>query len=383
MKRIGILGSTGSVGSQALEIIKENFDKFEVVFLSANSNIEKLHEQYKIFSPKYICLSDQKRYKEAKQIFKESHVLSEFQGMIDLCRLEDVDIILNSISGYKGVFLSLETLKFKTDLALSNKESIVQAGHLLMPLALKNNTNIFPVDSEHSALWQCLVGEKKENIKKIILTASGGPFRTLGIEEFKQITKEQALNHPNWEMGKKITIDSATMMNKGFEVIEAFWLFSVSYENIDIVVHPQSIIHSLVEFVDGSVKAQLSDPTMKIPIQYAFTYPNRIKMKEMNFNFVKNNHLTFEEVDLKKFKCIKLAYEAGKNGGSYPTVLNVSNDIAVDLFLKDVIDFNSIPKIVDSCMQKHQNISKPSIEEIEYVMESTEKFIYNQLVKVK
>ena len=373
MKKIGILGSTGSIGSQALEIIDEFNEFFELVFISGNSNIEKINSQAKSFLPKYVCVSDECKSKEVEEIKGLNFSYGE-DALLDLCQL-DVDIVLNAISGYKGLYLSIKLIENGIDIALSNKESIVQAGSILMKMAKEKDVNIFPVDSEHSALWQCILGENKNTIKNLILTGSGGPFRTMKKEYLYKVKIEDALNHPNWTMGSKITIDSATMMNKGFEVIEAYWLFDIDYDNIKIVVHPQSIIHSMVEFVDGSIKAQLGLPSMKIPIQFALMYPNRLKNINPEFDFTKNNKLTFEEVDTKKFECIKLAYQAGKIGGTYPTVLNVSNDLAVDMFLKKIIKFTDIPEIINRALDSHINISSPNIDDIKNTIIKTEKFI--------
>ena len=376
MKKIGILGSTGSVGSQALKIIGSNLDKFELVFISAYQNKDKLINQINQYKPKYACIanSNKEDYNELIKLDNNVKVLNDKDSLMDLCDL-DVDLIVNAISGYKGLFLSEKIIKNKIDIALSNKESIVQAGEILTKLAKKNNTNIFPVDSEHSAIWQCLMGEKKENIKRIILTGSGGPFRKLTKNNFDKITKKDALNHPNWSMGNKITIDSATMMNKGFEVIEAHWLFEIKYSNIDIVIHPESIIHSMIEFIDGSIKAQLSIPTMIIPIQFALTYPERIINNDISFNFLDNNSFTFEKPDMNKFRCIKLAYEAGKSKGTYPTVLNVANDLAVDLFLKEKIQFLDIEKIIEKALNWHNNIANPDMNDIKNTMHLTENYI--------
>ena len=376
MKKNGILGSTGSVGSQALKIIGSNLDKFELVFISAYQNKDKLINQINQYKPKYACIanSNKEDYNELIKLDNNVKVLNDKDSLMDLCDL-DVDLIVNAISGYKGLFLSEKIIKNKIDIALSNKESIVQAGEILTKLAKKNNTNIFPVDSEHSAIWQCLMGEKKENIKRIILTGSGGPFRKLTKNNFDKITKKDALNHPNWSMGNKITIDSATMMNKGFEVIEAHWLFEIKYSNIDIVIHPESIIHSMIEFIDGSIKAQLSIPTMIIPIQFALTYPERIINNDISFNFLDNNSFTFEKPDMNKFRCIKLAYEAGKSKGTYPTVLNVANDLAVDLFLKEKIQFLDIEKIIEKALNWHNNIANPDMNDIKNTMHLTENYI--------
>ena len=379
MKKIGILGSTGSVGTQCLDLIRDYPNEFKVEFLVAHSNVEKIITQAKDFNPKYVCLFDETKYEELKNELSDIQILIGNDEIHSLCKNQDLDIILNAVSGYKGLSLSYEILKSGIDLALSNKESIVQAGNILMNLAKENNANIFPVDSEHSAIWQCLIGEKNNQIKRIILTGSGGPFRTLDLNEFQNIKRDQALNHPNWDMGPKITIDSATMMNKGFEVIEAFWLFEISYDNIDVVIHPQSIIHSMIEYVDGSIKAQLSEPTMRTPIQFALSYPDRLIVNQNNFDFIKNNQFTFEDVDYQKFPCLKLAYESGIKGGTCTTVLNVANDLAVDMFLNNKINFTEINNIIDICLNKHDNISNPDLDNIYGTMRWTEEYILKEL----
>ena len=375
MKKIGILGSTGSVGTQALEIIEQYPDKFELVFISGHKNLKKLMEQKNRFKPKLVCISDDKAYKVYKKHnLMDKNIIGGYEGLLELCDV-DIDLVLNSIMGYKGLYMSIKLIENKIDLALSNKESIVQAGSIFTKLAKEKKVNIFPVDSEHSALWQCIIGEKNETVDKLILTGSGGPFRTLEKNKFKSIKREQALKHPNWSMGSKITIDSATMMNKGFEVIEAHWLFDIDYKNIEIVIHPESIIHSMVKFIDGSIKAQLSNPTMRIPIQYAFTYPDRLISNDIEFDFILNNKFSFEEVDFNKFRCIKLAYEAGKKGGTFPVALNVANDLSVDLFLRDKINFIDIERVIEDCLNSHSSVSDPSLDDIKYAVKNTENFI--------
>ena len=376
MKKIGILGSTGSVGSQTLDIIDDYKEQFELVFISGHSNIDKLSKQIDRYNPKYACISNDDILAKLSSQTKFNKLYKGSQGLSDLCSM-DVDLVVNAISGYKGLYLSVKLLENNINIALSNKESIVQAGSILTKMAKDRNLNIFPVDSEHSALWQCLMGENQDSIDKLILTGSGGPFRKLDKENFYQITKEQALKHPNWSMGNKITIDSATMMNKGFEVIEAHHLFEIAYDDINIVIHPESIIHSMVKFIDGSIKAQLSIPTMRIPIQFALSYPERIQNKNIDFDFTENNNFTFEKVDYDKFKCIKLAYDAGKKSGTYPTVLNVANDMAVDMFLKDSINFIDIPEIIEESLNSHSSISEPTIDDIKETILETENFINN------
>ena len=376
MKKIGILGSTGSVGSQALEIINEYPGNFELVFISGHTNVKKLLEQKEKYNPKYLCISDDSYYKEFNKNSLDTTISGGNNALLELCNM-DVDVVLNAIAGYKGLHLSVELLENKIDIALSNKESIVQAGSILTKLAKKNKVNIFPVDSEHSAIWQCIAGENIKSIDKLILTGSGGPFRTYKRDDLYNITKEQALKHPNWSMGNKITIDSATMMNKGFEVIEAHWLFNIDYKNIDIVIHPESIIHSMVKFVDGSIKAQLSSPSMRIPIQYALSYPERFINNNLDFDFISNNKFSFEEVDYNKFRCIKLAYQAGSSGGTYPVVLNVANDLSVELFLENKIKFLDIERNIEESLSNHSSKSNPDINDIRQTIKDTEQYIEN------
>jgi len=380
MKTIGILGSTGSVGKQSLEVISNHKNKFNVKFLAANSNIDLLIEQTEKFKPEFICIYDKSKYIELKNNISKTKILSGNEGLMNLCELFNVDIILNAISGYSGLEPTMKIIESGTDIALSNKESIVQAGHLVMNLAKSKNVNIFPVDSEHSALWQCMVGEQENKIRKIILTASGGPFRTLSKDDFSNVTVAQALNHPNWEMGKKITIDSATMMNKGFEMIEAHWLFSIDSKNIEIVVHPQSIIHSMVEYIDGSIKAQLSNPDMRLPIQYAFSFPKRYELNDLTFDIKKFSRLDIEPIDLDKFKCLKLSFDAINKGGSNPVILNVANDIAVDLFLNNKIKFIQIPDIIEDCMSNHSYINSPKLSDILSLTKWTKNYINERFV---
>jgi len=378
MKNIGILGSTGSIGKQSLDVIAKHQDKFNVKFLAANSAVDSLIEQCIKYKPEYVCIYDESKYTYLKKNCNIRNILTAHEGLIELCEISNIDMILNAIVGYRGLEPTIKIIESGTDIALSNKESIVQAGHIVIELAKSNNVNIFPIDSEHSALWQCLSGERKSQIKKIILTASGGPFRTLATSEFDNITIEQALNHPNWSMGNKISIDSATMMNRGFEMIEAYWLFNVKPEQIQIVVHPQSIIHSMIEYIDGSIKAQLSTPNMRIPIQYAFSYPDRYELPEFNFDITEFANLEIHDVDMKKFSCIKLAYDAIKKGGSFPVVLNVANDLAVELFLNKKIKFNQIPEIIKDAMDSHNKINMPTLSDILSLTKLTETYINNK-----
>ena len=380
MKRIGILGSTGSIGTQTLELIDAD-NNFKVCYLSAFSNVDLLIQQAKKFRPNAICIGKDSELLKLKEELKnfDIEILSGNKGIEILASKSDIDLLLNALVGYSGVFPTLKALENNVNVALANKESLVVGGNIIKNAISKNKVNLFPVDSEHSAIWQCLVGEKKDEINKLILTGSGGPFRKLSLSKFNQITKKEALCHPNWSMGSKITIDSATMMNKGFEVIEAYWLFDIAIDNIEVVIHPQSIIHSMVEFIDGSIKAQLGTPNMTIPINFALNYPTRTFNNSYRFNFLESNTFTFEEPDFKKFKCIKLAYDALKLGGSYPVVLNVVNDICVDAFLNNKINFIDIPNFIDEALQKHNSTNLTDIESIFYTINETKNYINNKL----
>jgi 1-deoxy-D-xylulose-5-phosphate reductoisomerase len=307
-------------------------------------------------------------------------ITSGRNALLELAGRNDVDLVMNGLVGASGMEPTIEAVKSGIDVALSNKESMVMAGGIINDLLKSNSCNLFPVDSEHSAIWQCLKGENNSEIKRLILTGSGGPFRTTPKEDFNNITLEQALQHPNWDMGNKITIDSATMMNKGLEVIEAYWLFGVTSNQIDIVVHPESIIHSMVEFVDGSIKAQLGVPDMKIPIQYSLTYPHHSPANWENLDFVKMGTLHFEKPDLDKFPCIRLAYEALKKGGSSPIVLNVANDNVVAAFLKGLIPFTQIPTLIEDAISQHDWISNPNLEAISELSGWTSQFIQEQII---
>ena len=366
MKKITILGSTGSIGENALSVIDNFNDQFRVIGLSANKNSKLLVEQVKKYQPKFISIIDN----NAADLVEEQlssfdvKILKGREGLLELASYENIDLLLNALVGSAGMEPTIKAIQSKVDVALSNKESLVMAGSIINDLAIRNRVKIFPVDSEHSAIWQCLTGEDNKEINKIILTGSGGPFRTLPIEEFNTITLEQALNHPNWDMGNKITIDSATMMNKGLEVIEAYWLFNLPTEKIEIVIHPQSIIHSMVEFKDKSIKAQLGLPDMKIPIQYALTYPSHHEADWKELDLTEIHSLTFEKPDFKKFPCMKLAFDALAAGGTAPAVLNVANEQAVYKFLNKEISFNEIPKIIEMACEKHELVSAPSLDEI-------------------
>ncbi|HBF0592650.1 TPA: 1-deoxy-D-xylulose-5-phosphate reductoisomerase [Clostridioides difficile] len=367
MKKISILGSTGSIGKQTLDVVRDNRDKFEIVAISANSNIELLLEQIVEFKPKYVTVFEENKALKLKEMLPkniEIEVLAGMEGLKIISSLDEVDVLLTAVVGMIGLVPTLCAIKKGIDIALANKETLVTAGELVMKEAEKYNVNILPVDSEHSAIFQCLNGENKKNIEKIILTASGGPFRGKKKGELANITKNEALKHPNWSMGRKISIDSSTLMNKGLEVIEARWLFGVEQENIDVVVHPQSIIHSMVQYTDSSIIAQLGCPDMRLPIQYALTYPDRMESSFERMNFSKVSTLTFEEPDLETFPCLKLAYECLKMGGTYSSVLNSANEVLVSEFLEDKIGFYDIPYYIEKTLEVHSSISEPTLEEI-------------------
>ncbi len=363
-KRISILGSTGSIGQNALKVINHLGDGFEVKYLTAARSSEVLIEQVRKFQPEAVAVVESIAANEVKDALSGSgvEVLSGREGLLELASRDDVDVVLNGLVGSAGMEPTIRALEAGIDVALSNKESLVMAGELIENIKKETGAEIYPVDSEHSAIWQCLQGEDTNNIRRIILTGSGGPFRTRPLEEFLDITLEEALNHPNWKMGNKITIDSATMMNKGLEVIEAHWLFGVGREQIDIVIHPQSIIHSMVEFSDGSIKAQLGLPDMKLPIQYALTYPERVEADWVDAKFSDISYLTFEEPDFVKFPCIRLAYEALQRGGSAPAALNVANDNSVAAFLAGEISFTEIATLNEMALIEHDWTSQPDLD---------------------
>ena len=372
MRRIAILGSTGSIGTQTLEVVREN-PNIEVVGMTAGYNITRLEEQVREFKPRVVAVWDEDKAKELQVKLKDIKVQVVFgmDGLIQVATLTEVDILVTAIVGMIGLRPTIEAIKAKKDIALANKETLVTAGHLIMPLAKECNVSILPVDSEHSAIFQSLRGNELKDIHKIILTASGGPFRGKTSEELLNVQVEAALKHPNWEMGRKITIDSATMVNKGLEVIEAMWLFGVSMEQIQVVVHPQSIIHSMVEFQDGAIMAQLGTPDMRLPIQYALTYPKREKIIGERLDFDKIQSFTFEKPDMETFYGLALAYQAGIEGGSVPTVYNAANELAVASFLNREITFLEIAEIIEDCMNAHKIITHPTLEEILDVEQET------------
>lgn len=361
--KISILGSTGSIGRQAIEVIQKMPGFFEVVSLAGGTNIDVLREQIKLVNPKNICVKSEKDALMLQKEFPKINILHGEQGLVDIASDKTNERILVSVSGKTGLKPTLAAIENGIDVALANKETLVMAGDIVMKRAKEKGVKILPVDSEHGAIHQCLTN--RNEVEKLIITASGGPFRNKTIEDIKNATVEETLHHPRWNMGKKITIDSATLMNKGLEVIEAHHLFDMPYEKIQVVIHPQSIVHSAVEYADGSVIAQLGFPSMHIPIQYTLTYPNRFEgIETRSFDFVKAGRLDFDEPDLEKFPCLKLAFEAGKQGGTLPVVMNAANEEAVYAFLDKKISLWEIYEITKKMTEKHENISNPSLDEI-------------------
>jgi 1-deoxy-D-xylulose-5-phosphate reductoisomerase len=353
-KRVAILGSTGSIGTQALDVVRENPDYFEVEVLTAYNNVDLLSKQAKEFQPNTVVIANESKYDELVTALGDLPIKSYAgnDAISQIVEMDTIDIVLTAMVGYSGLLPTINAIKSGKTIALANKETLVVAGEIIQKLAFHHKVSIYPVDSEHSAIFQCLVGEGQNAIEKIILTASGGPFRGKDIEFLKSATKENALKHPNWDMGAKITIDSATMMNKGLEAIEARWLFGLNPNQIEVVVHPQSIVHSAVQFADGSMKAQMGLPDMKLPILYALSFPNRIKTDLPRFSFWDYPELTFEKPDLKNFKNLALAFEAMDKSGNMPCILNAANEIAVEAFLKDNIGFCEMTDIIEQSMQK-------------------------------
>lgn len=365
MKNIAVLGSTGSIGTQTLEIVRAN-DDLNVVSLAAGSNIEMLEKQIREFKPQVVCVYNEKKAEELKIKVSDTDVkiVTGMDGLIETAVIKTADIVLTAVVGMIGIRPTIAAIKAGKDIALANKETLVTAGHIIMPLAKECGIRILPVDSEHSAIFQSLQGNKKSQLSKILLTASGGPFRNTPKEDLKNVTVKDALKHPNWSMGRKITIDSATMVNKGLEVIEAKWLFDVDIDNIEVVVQPQSLIHSMVEYVDGGIMAQLGTPDMKLPIQYALFYPDRRTLDGKRVNFFDIANITFFKPDRDKFKGFDLAFRAGKTGGSLPTIYNAANELAVSKFLNEEIRFLDIPELIETAMNNHKVIDNPSLEQI-------------------
>ncbi|KHF30950.1 1-deoxy-D-xylulose 5-phosphate reductoisomerase [Anoxybacillus ayderensis] len=376
MRAISLLGATGSIGMQTLDVIRAHRDAFRLVAFSAGRNIEQARMIIEQFSPKVVCVAQ----KEDADMLQSEYIgrvriVSGEDGLIEVATVQEADIVVNAVVGSVGLVPTLKAIEAKKTIALANKETLVTAGHLVMKHAIDYGVSILPVDSEHSAIFQCLQGEQQKNIECIILTASGGSFRDRTREQLEHVTVEEALKHPNWSMGAKITIDSATMMNKGLEVIEAHWLFHLPYEQIDVLLHKESIIHSMVQFHDGSVIAQLGTPDMRVPIQYALTYPDRFPLHIERLNLAQVATLHFQKVDMNRFRCLQFAYEAGNIGGTMPTVLNAANEEAVAAFLAGRISFLAIEQCIEQAMERHVPIAHPDLETIREVDRETRQYV--------
>lgn len=376
-KRIAVLGSTGSIGTQTLEVVRNNSD-FIIDVLAAGSNVEALEKQVREFSPRLVCVYKEEAAGKLKASIADTDtlVVTGMEGLIEAARFDTTDTVVTAMVGMIGIRPTIEAIKAGKDIALANKETLVTAGHIIMPLSKKHGVRILPVDSEHSAIFQCLNGEHGEQIDKILLTASGGPFRGKTREQMRDVTVEQALKHPNWAMGRKITIDSATMVNKGLEVMEARWLFNTDFDNIQVVVQPQSLIHSMIQFKDGAIMAQLGTPDMKLPIQYALTYPDRRYLKGDRVDFSTLAQITFSVPDMENFTGLRMAYEAGRMGGVMPTVFNAANEMAVGRFLDGKIGFLDITDSIQYAMSKVKNTENPDLEQIL----DTEQSVYELLL---
>ena len=365
-RKIVLLGSTGSIGTQTLDVVRNNKDELKVIGIAANKSVDKVEEQVREFRPKYVCMFDEEAARELKIKLSDMpvEVLSGMDGLVEISTVSEADTVLTAVVGMIGIRPTIAAIESGKDIALANKETLVTAGHIIMPLAKKMNVQILPVDSEHSAIFQSLNGEPANKLEKILLTASGGPFRGKCREELVNMTVHDALKHPNWDMGPKVTIDSASLVNKGLEVMEARWLFGTDLDKIQVVVQPQSIIHSMVQFVDGAVMAQLGVPDMKLPIQYALFYPDRKPMSEKRLDFFELGNITFEKPDIDTFQGLKFAYDAARQGGSMPTVFNAANEMAVKKFIKGDIRFLEIYDMITAAMENHKKIDNPNLEEI-------------------
>jgi len=380
MKKIAVLGSTGSIGTQTLEIVRERKDEFEVVALAAGSSVDLLEQQIAEFMPKLASLTKEEDAMELKRRLSlrninSTEVVYGMNGLIACATESSADMTVNSVVGMIGILPTIAAIKAGKDIALANKETLVTAGHIIMPLVEQYNVKLLPVDSEHSAVFQCLQGAGEQTVEKLLLTASGGPFRGMKREELGSITVEQALKHPNWAMGRKITIDSSTLVNKGLEVMEAGWLFDLTPEQIEVVVQPKSIIHSMIQFTDGAVLAQLGTPDMKLPIQYAMTYPNRVSLGGARLDFFEMQKIEFYKPDTETFRGLALAYDAFREGGSVPTVYNAANEMAVALFLDRKISYLRITELIEAAMNAHKKIANPTLEEVLSVEKETYDYI--------
>ena len=380
-RRIAILGSTGSIGTQALDVVSHHPELFQVEMLSAGSNASLLIEQARKFNPNAVVICNKDKYAEVKEALDplDIKVFAGVESAGDLAGGSNVDIVLAAMVGFSGLAPTISAMKKGKVIALANKETLVAAGSIITRLSREYNSPLIPVDSEHSAVFQCLQGEKAQ-VEKVLLTASGGPFFNLPKEDFEKITVEQALNHPNWKMGNKVTIDSASMMNKGLEIMEAAWLFNIPADKIEVVVHPQSIIHSMVQFTDGGIKAQLGYPDMRVPIQYALSYPYRISLDTKRLSFAELGQLTFFAPDLEKFPCLRIAYESFKKGGNIPCAMNAANEVAVAAFLRGQIRFTQIPQIIEKTIEKCNFVSSPGIEDI-FETDKTSKIVAEENLK--
>lgn len=378
MKKILILGSSGSIGINTLNVVRNFPDKFKITGFTVNSNTGILEQQIREFNPEFVVVADESEAKKLRsKIGNLCDVLSGNDALVNISKQSDYDILLGAIVGFAGLSPTLEAIKRGKRIALANKETLVVAGEIVTKLVLENNAEIIPVDSEHSAIYQCLIGEKLNEVEKLILTASGGPFLNKDKSFFENATVDEALNHPNWKMGNKITIDSATMMNKGLEVIEARWLFGLPVEKINVVIHPQSIIHSMVQFVDGSIKAQLGLPDMKLPIQYALTFPERLENNYKRTDLPSINQLSFYDPDFEKFECLRLAFDVIKTGGTAPCILNAANEVAVEKFINKKIKFSKISEQISRALDKIENHTDPDIETIYECDKKTRELVYS------
>ncbi|MEE9911126.1 MAG: 1-deoxy-D-xylulose-5-phosphate reductoisomerase [Deltaproteobacteria bacterium] len=386
MKQITLLGSTGSIGVSALSVIEKNPEKLKVMALAAGRNVRLLAQQITKFHPKIVAVQSRQDAERLRQILGPKNsipIVYDETGAEEIAAYPASDIVLSAISGAAGLKPTLAAIEAGKDIALANKETMVIAGHIVTKKARKKRVKILPVDSEHSAIFQCLAGQRPENLKRIILTASGGPFYNLSSKDLKKVTLQQALRHPRWKMGRKITIDSASMMNKGLEVIEAKWLFNLDISHINVLIHPQSIVHSLIELIDGSVLAQMGIADMRIPIAYAFSYPDRLTNVLPILDLVKAGPLEFHKPDMKKFSCLSLAYEAGRLGGTAPVALNAANEVAVAAFMENKICFNDLPKVIEKMLDKHQTKDDPSLEDVLLVDNETRKQAEKVIRKLK
>jgi 1-deoxy-D-xylulose-5-phosphate reductoisomerase len=380
MKNIYLLGATGSIGKQTIDIIKAYPNEFDLKAISGFNNFEQIIELAKEFNLDMICVKDQIYFERLKQIFPSKNIVFGNQGLSEIAKLNPEDktgVLINALVGMVGLRPTVDAIKLNRNVLLANKETLVVGGHIIKELLNKYQSKLYPIDSEHSAIWQVLNGEDRNKIKKLIITASGGSFRDFTREQLKNVTVEAALNHPNWQMGNKITIDSATMMNKGFEVIEAAYLFDIDIENIEIIIHRESIIHSMVEFVDSSIIAQMSNHDMKLPIAYAMFYPNRTNNLTKSLDLIQCNHLSFEPLDLKRYPCLNFAIKAYKIGGSMRTVLNASNEAAVDLFLRKKVSFLQIEEIIENELNSHKQIDFPDLDTIYNIDKQVKQRIYS------